>query len=223
MQRIIHIFSSYPHRCAGDVRRHQEAKASWYRAYKHSADAEWVHCAVAEGSLKRSAATVLGDPKPLPFIKNILEAGMEQARAQPSDIVFLCNEDVAIAEDIEIDLIATRMGWASRRDFMALPRRVTKESIAKGSAHPGADAFFFVAGDWPQLRDKFPDMILARSRWDLVYRSVLQRNGGKEIVNVLAHVAHPQKWIAAEEEPAGLWNIKLFEEYEKNVTKLWDF
>lgn len=220
--RIIHVFSTYSHRNIGDKKRHAEAASSWWLAYKNS-HVEWVNVSVPETSLKRNAATVLGDAKTLPFIKCVLEDGMEQARAQPSDIVFLCNEDVGIAESIGEDIIATRIGWASRRDFMALPRRLTKEAIAKGSPHPGIDAFWFPVSDWPVLRNAFPDMILSRSRWDLVYRAVLGLNGGKEIVNVLGHVLHGQKWLASETEPAGIHNIKCYDEYVAANGSLWNF
>jgi hypothetical protein len=219
--RIIHIFSKYEPPRVGDRKRIADAQASWFRAYRMAGD--WVNVPVLEAGMKRNAKTVLGDNKPIPFLLDIIDAGIEQAHAAPSDIVFFCNSDVSIAEDIALDIEAHPVSYASRRDFMAVPRRVTKQSVARGAAHPGIDAFSFPVALWPKIRQEMPDMLIARSRWDLVFRHVLKRNGGVELKDVLAHILHGQEWLASEEEPSGLWNIEKYWAYEEAHGKLWDF
>lgn len=223
MPRIIHIHSSYHHPKVGDAKRHSEARASWYKAYKHSPDVEWVHAAVPESATKRNAATITGHGKPLPFIKDYVDAGLEMAHAQPSDLFAVCNDDCAFAENIEEDILQAGIGWCSRKDFIALPRRITKQAISTGSPHPGCDLFFMPVSKWAEVRKDFPDFIHGLSRWDLVMMAVLKKHGGQEIFNCIAHSMHPQAWLKAESEPGGLWNIKLFEEWETANGRIWDF
>lgn len=221
MTRIIHIFSQWARPRMGDRKRHSEAAASWHHA--HRTAGEWMLVPVDEARMARNAKTVLGDPFPLPFVRDVIDMGIEQAHANADDLVVWSNDDICFAEDIANDLLETRLGWASRRDFMAVPRRCTKASIAKGYAHPGVDSFSCPVALWTKIRQDMPDMFIARSRFDLVLRDVLKRNGGKEIVNVLAHSLHHQDWIASEQEPAGIHNIKCYDEYVEKHGQLWIF
>jgi hypothetical protein len=223
--RIVHVYSSFTPPRLGDRKRISDAQASWWRAYKTAG--EWLQEPVFEADMKRNAKTVLGDKKPIPFLLDIIDMGIEQATQHNgitgNDRVFFCNSDVAVAEDIANDIMAHPVTYASRRDFMAVPRRCTRDAISKGSAHPGMDAFSFPVGMWPKIRQEMPDMLIGRSRWDLVARDVLKRNGGVEIYNALGHVMHGQDWITSEEEPSGLWNIDLYWKYESEHGKLWSF
>lgn len=211
--RIIHLFSSYSHRNIGDAKRHSEAKASWWRAYKHSPDVQWVNVSVTEGDLKRNAKTVLGDPKALPFIRDYVDDGLEQARAMPDDMFAVTNDDCALVETIAEDLIAASIGWGSRRDFMALPRRVTKETTAKGHDHPGCDLFFMPVAAWAAVRAEFPDMVHGREAWDLVMRAILRKRGGKEVFNCVAHSMHMAYWLSHSDDPSSRHNQALAEQY----------
>ncbi len=219
MSRIIQIFSQWLRPKAGDRRRHSDAVASWHHAHRTAGD--WVLVPVDEVDCRNAKS--IGDKKPIPFLRSIIDVGLEQSHAQPSDTLFFINDDVHMAEDIGNDIATHPLSYASRRDFMAVPRRCTKASLSKGQNHPGLDAFSCPVALWPKIRREMPDMFIARSRFDLVLRSVLKRNGAVEIYNALGHVLHPQDWIASEEEPAGKWNIDLFWKYEAEVEKLWDF
>lgn len=220
--RIIHVFATYEHRNIGDKKRHAEASASWWRAYRNS-PVPWINVSVPETSLKRNAATVLGDAKTLPFVRDVIESGIEQAHGQPDDLVVWSNNDVCFTEDITNDIILAGMGWASRRDFMAVPRRITKESVKKGYGHPGADLFVFPVSEWAEMRQKLPDMLLAREAFDLIWIHVLQRMGGKEIKDVLAHSMHQQYWVEHSGDPSSMHNKSLAEAYRESngIKKHW--
>jgi hypothetical protein len=225
MPRIIHIFSRHLPARAGDMKRLNDAQRSWQWAYRHAGD--WLHVPVADKDMKRNAATALGDRKPIPFLREVIDTGIEMSRKQcdatPDDVVFFCNSDVHVAEDIADAILAQPVSYASRKDFMFVPRNCTRQVLAKGSPHPGIDAASFPVKLWPKIRREMPDMLIARSRFDLVLRSVLKRNGGVEIMDCIGHVLHGQEWLASESEPSGLHNIDLFWKYEKDVEKLWNF
>jgi hypothetical protein len=219
MPRIIHIFSQWHRTRLGDQRRHADAVASWSRAF---AGVDHLCIPIHETSLKRNAKTVLGDQRTLPFWKDIIDAGIEQAHAAPDDIIAWTNDDVAIAEGAGLEIAEMKCGYGSRRDFMALPRRVTKESVAKGASHMGADLLFFPAEQWPMLRTQFPDFVLGREAFDIVYRNIIVgvAHGGR-LENVLAHAIHEQHWQKYWDHPSSKHNNKLGAEYaEKMGTEL---
>lgn len=220
--RIIHVFSTYSHRNIGDKKRHAEAASSWWRAYKNS-HVEWVNVSVPETSLKRNAKTVLGDAKTLPFIRDVIDDGIEQAHGQPDDLIVWSNDDVCFTEDITNDIWWAACGWASRRDFMAVPRRITKDAVAKGRFHPGCDLAFFTVAQWADIRQKMPDMLLAREAFDLILMHVLAGFGGKEIKDVLAHSMHFQYWVSHSSDPSSMHNKSLAESYREanGIKKHW--
>lgn len=222
--RIIQIYSENIRFRHGERKRVAEAQATWFRAHGHRSvcAARWQLVSVQEKDLHRNAATVLGDPKPIPYIKDIVDSGLDQVKAAPNDHFIFLNDDCGVVENIADD-ICSGMGYASRRDFISIPRRLTKESVAKGAPHVGIDAIWMPVYEWAAVRNDFPDMLLGRSRWDLVMRRVLKNRGAKEAFNCLAHQLHEPWWIASENDPSGLWNIKCFEEFEKANGPIWDF
>lgn len=209
--RIIHIYSDYTRAKIGDVKRHKEAASSWARAFR---GVEYQCIPVHEEGLQRNAKTVLGDIKTLPFWKDVIDAGIERTRPSDGDVVVWTNDDVAISEGTGLEILEMKCGWASRRDFMALPRRVTKDAVAKGSPHPGADMLFFPVDQWPMLRTQFPDFVLGREAFDMVYRNILCGVAwAGELKNVLAHSLHEQHWQKYWDHPSSKHNNRLGAEY----------
>jgi hypothetical protein len=212
--RIIHIFSQWNRTRPGDQRRHADAVASWHHAHRTAGD--WVLVPVDEGDMKRNAKTVLGDPFPLPFVRDVIDMGIEQARGQPNDLALWVNDDSCLTQDIANDLMETQLGWASRRDFMAVPRRLTKETVAKGHFHPGADLTVFPVSRWTEMRQKLPDMVLCREQFDVIWKDLIGRMGGKEIKNVVAHMMHANYWESHSSDPSAMHNKEASEQYRRD-------
>lgn len=217
---LIHTWCPPTHCNAGEAMRRRAAQSSWDRAYKSG---NWLPCEVAEKSLPRNASTALNDPRPLPFIRDIFDRAIEASHAQPYDILVFTNDDIAMAEEIGPLIEDVKMGWASRRDFMSIPRRVTREVLAKGADHPGVDIIFFPVHSWTLIRSIFPDMLLATERWDLVMRSVLKNAGGSEVRDIIAHAMHVAYWTRYWDNPAARHNCRLYDEYCAEHGALWNF
>lgn len=218
--KLIHTWCPPTSSNAGEKIRTHAARASWARAYKTG---DWVQCEVVEKSLRRNACTVLNDPRPLPFIRDIFDRAIETSHAAPEDIIVFTNDDIGMAEEIGPVIEDVKTGWASRKDFASIPRRVTREVLVKGADHPGVDLVFFPVYLWTDIRDMFPDMLLATERWDLVMRSVLKTIGGTEVRNVIAHGLHMAYWTRYSGNPSAEYNCKLYDEYCAKHGALWNF
>lgn len=223
--RILHIWSNWARKKPGDQRRHADARASWHRAYGTVGDCSgrWLNVAVDEKDMPRNAKTVLGDPFPLPFVIDIIDMGIEQAKGQPNEYVCWSNDDTNFVEDIANHLCEAKLGWASRRDFLSVPRRVTRESVVKGHKHEGCDLTFFSVAQWAGIRKKLPDMVLAREQFDLIWKDVIARMGGNEIKDVIAHAMHSTYWLAHSSDPSAMHNKALSEQYrvDNGMKKHW--
>lgn len=217
---LIHTWCPPFHRNVGESMRSRAAHSSWDRAYKTGT---WLPCEIAEKELPRNASTVLNDPRPLPFIRDIFDRAIEATHAEPDDIIVFTNDDIAMAEEIGPVIEDVKIGWSSRKDFVSIPRRVTRDILCKGADHPGVDIVFFPVKSWEHIRSVFPDMLLATERWDLVMRSVLKKAGGTEVKNIIAHAMHMAYWTRYWDNPAAKYNCKLYDEYCAEHGALWNF
>lgn len=218
--KLIHTWCPPSVANVGETMRLRAARSSWDRAYKTGS---WLPCEVTEKELPRNAATVLNDPRPLPFIRDVFDQAIETSHAAPEDILVFTNTDIGMAEEIGPIIEDVKIGWASRKDFASIPRRITRDVLVKGADHPGVDLVFFPVYLWPAIRDVFPDMLLATERWDLVMRSVLKNAGGTEVKNVIAHALHVAYWTKYWDNPAARYNCKLYDDYCALHGALWNF
>lgn len=211
MSRIVHVWCDW-NRPRADDRRHKDASAAWARAFK---DVPYIQCGIHEDDLKRNAKNTLGDSKALPYFKDLIDMAVDRHGSRGSDIILWSNDDVAWVEGAGPIILEAGMGWAWRRDFITLPRRITNAAILQGHQHPGADAFWFPLKAWTSLRRDMPDMLLGREAFDLIFHDLMKQHGGKAVANLLAHQMHQQEWCRLWDAPSSRHNAALAEAYIK--------
>ena len=100
----------------------------------------------------RSAKSVLGNDRALPFLKDLLQAGLDESDA---DTIVHTNDDCAFAPDA----FQTIQKHCAVFNFGCVRRDPT---------HIGREAFFFRA-DWLREHiEEMPDVVIGTEKWDLV-------------------------------------------------------
>ena len=182
----------------GQEKRHREAFKSQKQAFNHLLTAENVR-----------TAQEIGDPRPLPMLKSMLEKALKFAKGR--DIIVWTNDDVQI-QDLH------PVVWHCR-NFGAV-------GVRRDLAHIGRELFAF---RWDWLADRiynFPDCAVASPWFDLAVAAWIRRQFGwvstmdnliedrypAEIPNekILYHPDHPSSWTDSMEQPASKWNERIF-------------
>lgn len=146
--KVYHVVD--PH---GSEPRHHVAQSSWLAAYN-----EGMIPAHFRGS-PRNAKIELGDPRALPFLKDVLWSAIPaDATKCGQDIVCWTNSDIGFAPGITqaVRDHVSRYGAASMR---------RTESNFKG--HPGRDLFAFTIDFLEEHWDEIPDFVLGAPVFDL--------------------------------------------------------
>ena len=186
-------------------------------------------------SYPRTADKMLGDPRPLPYLKDLFRKFLETANQD--DICLWGNSDTIlhplIAEYARFHCSVYGPCSFFRADFRTppsldlSPENYGKRSIAR---HIGRDAFAFTH-EW--LADRFndmPDFILGAANWDLCLAAMVRleygirtnaANLGTQIlpaeppVGYVGHISHASEWHKPNlrESPSNLWNGKCFAEW----------
>jgi hypothetical protein len=162
---------------------------------------------------KRSAKDI-GDARPLPYLRDILAAGLEAGDGiGNADVVIWTNDDCGFTPGA-LDAIKAHV---SRWDFGC---------VRRDPQHMGREAFFFRAS-W--LRDnlaKMPDVIMGTCVFDLTLAKWLRGLRGIKTTmenlaldfppvdlpaGLVSHVEHESSWLAHQDAPSAEWNRKLFE------------
>lgn len=144
--RVIHAVDTH-----GTGPRFDKARESWKAAY----DEGMIPAHFSGGP--RNAKTELGDPRELPFLKDVLQAAMVHTQ-NDDDVVIWSNSDSGFAPGL-----AEFVGNHVRTHGAASMRRTE----SNGNGHPGRDLFAFTA-KW--LRDQWasiPDYVLGAPVFDL--------------------------------------------------------
>jgi len=182
----------------GQEKRHREAFKSQKQAFTHLLTAENVR-----------TAQEIGDPRPLPMLKSMLEKALKFAKGR--DIIVWTNDDVQI-QDLH------PVVWHCR-NFGAV-------GVRRDPAHIGRELFAF---RWDWLADRiynFPDCAVASPWFDLAVAAWIRRQFGwvstmdnliedrypAEIPNekILYHPDHQSSWTGSMEQPASKWNERIF-------------
>ncbi len=202
---LAHIWSQYG--VSGrDLARHLVARQSWEREY---ASGGWKAVVVPESVLRRTARTVLGDPRKLPFVKDLLDFGVRWARHENALLIF-SNFDVLFAPGLTETLRhVTTCAYASRHEFVRLKSEPTCLEIVCARKHPGCDLFAMTPAWWQEHRRDYPDMLLGAPAWDMVMRRLMQLTGGVELHAALAHEEHASHWLTHRGDPSATYNERL--------------
>lgn len=211
--RLVHVFSEYHRHDMLAVRRNNVAKQTWQT---ESRSVQWVSCPVHDSTLGRNATSV-GEQKPVPFVRDIFQRGVEAARA--NDVIMFTNDDTCIVEGaVKLIMDGVRQYGAiygSRREQIRIDQPMSKEEILKGYPHPGADIFAFSRGWWSKHGHEFPDMLLTFEAWDLVMKRLIEATGGRHFRDLCYHEIHESYWhSAAHRETTG--NL-----YNRELTRQW--
>jgi hypothetical protein len=221
--RIIHAVDWYLRpgddlEATHERRRVMNARATWDRLANGDADrgvakADWsIAFHVLQDGQRSSAG--LGDPRRLPYIKDVIDFAAGKARHDDEILVFT-NADTVILPDAPAEVrkkLADGDCCYSRRvDVSSGDYPYTREQLTRYPRHCGADLFAFRVGWWKQHRDEFPDLLIGCEGWDWVARRILERhNPGAEIdPPVICHERHSPVWaytLNIHDNPGQVWN-----------------
>lgn len=153
--RIFHAYDP-----CGTEPRHMKAQASWNALYE------------AEGIIGRpfprggrDAKLTVKDPRPLPYLKDIIEAGIPDG-ALDTDIVLWGNSDLGFAPGI---------GAVLRQHIGEHKCASMRRTESNGRGHPGRDLVAFTVGWWRENGGKFPDYIIGAPIFDLGIVALFRR------------------------------------------------
>jgi hypothetical protein len=213
INRIVHVYSDFDHRAEDAEFRFNVASLSWNREYGLT---DWLPTPVHDRTLNRNA-TVVGEKKPAPFLKDILERGAEIAA--PDDIILFTNDDTNFAPNFSVDLKQCMANhdaiWGSRMELNYIKSPPSREEMSRGYKHCGADVFAFRKSWWTKHRDRVPDFLLSFECWDLSLRTLINITGGAEAEGLCAHQIHTSHWHTAEhrECTGNLYNRHLCQKF----------
>jgi hypothetical protein len=191
--KLIHVWSEYSRFNAGAVRRHEIARATWMAQYDRGG---WIQCPVEESTMQRNANTV-GEPKPVPFVKDLIEEAA--LRGDPGDVIVFTNDDTCMAPNLA-DVIRDTVSkhgalWGSRWEHRSVPRPMNLHEMVRGAyRHVGADVFAFTVEWWNLYRHDFPDFLLSFEAWDLVLKKLILITKGVEVQDTCYHEIHQSFW-----------------------------
>jgi hypothetical protein len=210
--KIIHVTDSYYRNHISEP-RHSQAFASWLNA-------GWLEAHLPEPPARNGLS--VGCQRPLPFMKDILACGLNNAR--PDDIVVWTNSDTVVDSKI-----AGAIRKAMKQTPMTTCRRVDSST---GKPAPGRDLAAFTAA-W--LKDhwmEIPDFLCGAAELDnwmaLESRRIIgKKSTAKDLFTdlypadipygMVKHVAHgTPPWDrdgARYTDQGNLYNLKLFKDW----------
>lgn len=200
--RVIHVCDRF-----GLTERHERAKASWVVASLEGAPNA---C-----SFGRSARDI-GDPRALPYFKDVLSTGMCDAR--DDDVILWTNDDICVLPGL-VPYLRRNVSL-----FGAI-------SMRRDATHMGRDLFAFTAGWLRRYWSELPDYIQGASDFDLGVASMIRAKRG--IVTCLenlsvdfypcdaaerlyTHDEHPSEWNRTPDwalAPSVRHNRRLFRDW----------
>lgn len=179
--RIIHCVERHKQKDDEALRRVRFARDSWVRIYMTG---EVVPCHVWK--YKRSALEI-GDKRDLPYLKDVLEEGINRS-THGDDIILLTNDDTVLHPDLAtiifeyIEKVPVVCSGRLNYKFGALPTWKMNPNGAWGG-DIGRDLFAFrkkwLKANWQEI----PDFILGELEWDLVLSGMIRKRVGRETMD----------------------------------------
>lgn len=176
-RRLFHCVEMHEGGGKKDQARKTIAQKSWQALY----DKGVVPCHYWE--YKRNALSI-GDVRPLPYVKDVLEFGMKDASDE--DIVFLTNDDnylhPALIEALRYHVSLYDACCSQRCEFVDSPVPLSplapSEFAQRSRLHMGRDLFAATKRWWLSKWEELPDMIAGASDWDLCYAAIVRLEFG---------------------------------------------
>lgn len=229
--RFVHVVERHLQRDLDSERRVNNAVESW--AYHYSQGMKSCHV----WDYPRAADETIGDPRHLPYLKDLLAEGLKIAD-QPDDIVLLTNDDTVLHHHIvpamtrmlqNVDALSSfRMNF-KQKDMPALDTPTAKIRQWGETCH-GRDLFAFRA-EWLRLNwTAIPDCIAGEIEWDLLFAALVRIAANVETTKdnfaiqqpsceldrgYVVHEAHERNWALDQFSiaPAKVHNNRLYVEF----------
>lgn len=180
----------------GKSDRHKRAQAGWSAWYVASRASSAVNPWAGDPDPHRNAANTIGDPRPLPYFKDVLQAAL--TNASDHEVIFWTNDDVALLPGLA--------EWL--RSHVALYGAAI---MRRSDDHIGRDLFAFTAKWLRDNWDELPDYIIGTCDWDMGLAAMIRAKRG--IVTCLGNVGidfYPcdatERLYTHEEHPSE-WNV----------------
>ncbi len=179
----------------GESERHLRARAKWPKNV------------IAKKQWGRDA-TGIGDRRPLPYLKDLLRAGLDSG----AGTIIYANDDVSFAPGA-IETMARHVAVFGAG------------CVRRDPSHVGREAFFFSAGFLREHLAGMPDTLLVVPKGDLVMARWMRKLCGikttKENLAIdffpvelppglIAHESHKSSWLDSTQTPAALHNEKIW-------------
>lgn len=191
--RIIFVYDDFTPSSEDERRRFNYAMETWKF---HFNQCDVVGFPTHVGQWPRSSAD-MGDPRPSPFFKDLINFGMRYAR--PEDYIVYANRDIALTTNAPERIIEAAkvhgVAVAWRRNFRPTPGRMYKHStFAKKDG--GVDLLVVSPEWWKKNSDSIPDMLIGREGYDWIFRVICEELYGKSIYvdDVIYHEPHESFW-----------------------------
>lgn len=181
---FVHVYSKYEHRDPGALARYEVARDSWDTAFSDSYD--FTRLAV-ETTFRTSKE--IGDPRGVPFLKELLGKAMECCRDDDS-IIILTNDDTILKSGV-----LDKVSELCRVKGACNAFRMTQDSSGKRYKEPffdfGRDLFAFTRGWLRQHIHNIPDYYIGTTDWDYFLAAYMRHILGIEVNNQDLHYRHP--------------------------------
>lgn len=206
--KLVHVYSVNGSANDETKRREAVARQSWDEEIAWSK--RWMELPIAESENPRDARA-LGDPKPMPFARDLINTAA--AQCELADAIVISNSDVGISPGITgwlIEELAQHgAAFTHRWDF---PKPViapfnSEQRVCEGRWYPGSDLFAFTKQWWQKWGPRLPDVIMGREAVDLCLRHLIKIGGGTEVPGAVWHEKHPTLWESSEHQRTLAGNV----------------
>jgi hypothetical protein len=203
--RVIHVVNTF-----GQEPRHIAARKNWDILYAQGVVP--VHCTDFDRNAKQ-----IGDPRALPYLKDLLAHGVEAAGKSNLDVILWGNDDTGLAPGI--------LDWCHgvQSDGARSMRR-------NEAGHIGREIFAFTVEWLDNQWNKIPDFIPGAPCFDLALAALIRKFHGIQSTlenlhidiwpaetheRLALHEPHPSAWAGKNEHvyKANLWNKCLANEW----------
>ncbi len=219
-EKIVHV---YPERAFNDDRsspRIALAQTTWNSDLITNFPAP-------EVTMKRNSKDTLGDPIATSYMLDIFNSALPELK-EPEDILIFTNDDVGFSDTALTD-IRRACGlrgacFGYRFDHGKIEWPLDHFETVSAPCNGGIDVFAFNRR-WIVAHGKeFPDMLLGRTGWDLVFRNIIRKTGGMEVVGAIWHEDHVSWWKQNFDTPGNKYNTEHLKKYRdmNDVTRPYD-
>lgn len=199
--RIIHCVERHKKSDPEIKRRVDFAVQSWITLYETG---EVIPCHV--WNLSRSSLA-LGDKRDLPYLKDVLAAGIVKSR-NSEDIIMFTNDDNILSPDLGTALfefmekVPACCSGRTNYKYGSVPHFTPSKNVSWGN-DIGRDMFAFRKSWLVANFDEIPDFLLGELEWDLVLSTLIRIKTTKRKPTILDRL---KRWAECELTPGYVWH-----------------